>query len=120
MIKVQVGQPIPLNLQLYDGKSDVKVMSIIVDSNKNEVFRADLSHVSNGLYLNMDFPMPEFVDFVIAQYFTDKPEEYAVVTDTFKAVPKPVPEEKIIVGEVISMEKSDILFGEVVNDNEET
>lgn len=101
MIEVVVGEKIPLNLQVFDGNPDLKVTATLLDKHGKEFFRSDLSHLSNGLYANFELDMPD-LDLLIAQYATNKQDDYELSQDIFKAIPKARPIEKIIVGEVVS------------------
>lgn len=116
MIQVLVGQKIPLNLQVYDGNKDLLVECILFDKNGNRYLSAQLTHSNAGLYLNNEVEMPE-IDYLIAQYFTNKPMDYEMAQDIFHAVPKVQPLEKYLLGEVIDSielsEQDDMLIGEV-------
>lgn len=114
MIDVMVGRRIPLNLQVHDGNASLKVSCILTDSFGKEFARADLPSFANGLYMNTDLEMPD-VPLLVAQFFTDRPDDYEVAQEVFRSIPKPVIEEKPILGEVISVEQSsEIIIGEVV------
>lgn len=120
MIPVQVGSKIPLTLQVYDGRQDLKVTAVLLDSIGKEYARVELESVSKGLYSNFAWVMPD-VDFLIAQYHTDS-EDYELAQDIFKAVPKAQEPEKFLVGEVISKGQwqDEFIIGVVTNDDQET
>lgn len=120
MIKIQEGQTIPLTLQVYSGADDLKVTCLFMDSNGKEIFRTPLGHLANGFYSNFDYKMP-MAGIYVAQYLTDKPEDYEIVQDIFQSVPKPSPPEIMILGEVVSVAQwtQDYIIGEV-DDVEET
>lgn len=120
MIEVQVGQIIPLTLQVYDGNSDLMVTATLLDKYGKEYFKAKLNHLRSGLYGNFEIEMPE-LDLVVAQYETSKPQDYELAQDIFKAIPKPKPSEKFLVGEVVSNGKwddEDIIIGEAYVEEE--
>ncbi len=119
MIDVKVGSKIPLILQVHDGNPNLDVEAILIDSFGKEFMRAKLGPVSGGLYINNEIEMPS-IDILIAQYHTDKPEDYEVAQDVFKAIPKPNPPEKMIVGEVVdkALWDEDVIMGVAYVDEE--
>ena len=100
MIDVKVGSKIPLILQVHDGNPNLSVDAVLIDTFGNEFMRAKMNPVAGGLYINNEIEMPD-IQMLIAQYHTDKPEDYEIAQDVFKAIPKPNAPEKMIVGEVI-------------------
>jgi hypothetical protein len=118
MIQVQVGRPIPLTLQVFDGREDLKVSVIIMDRFGKEFFRQPMPHIKNGFYASFEIEMPD-QEVLIAQYLTSAPEDYEMVQDVFIGVPAPVQPEKIMVGEVVETSRmTDIILGEVVDEKE--
>lgn len=121
MIEVVVGRKIPLTLQVYDGNPSLKVVSNLFDKFGKEYFSAELLHIKNGLYGNFEIDMPD-QDLIIAQYQTDKPDDYELAQDVFKSIPKSIPEAKIMVGEVVSKglwDDENIIIGEAYVDKED-
>lgn len=91
---IELGSSVPLNLQLFDGKSGMSVLVQVRDPSNSIIFEGQLVDVGGGLYINRSFVMPE-VDYVIAQYtvFDGKKEsdEYEKVSETFFRIkPEPV------------------------------
>jgi len=124
MIEVVVGKPIPLTLQVFDGKTDLKVTTILSDKFSSEYMRVNMKHIMRGFYGNFEIEMPD-TDILIAQYETSAPDVYELAQDVFKSVPKSVPLEKIIVGEVVYKglwDEDKIIIGEahVEKENENT
>ena len=120
MIPVVVGAKIPLTLQVFDGNQGLKVEAVLTDNHGKEFSRVGLSHISMGLYANFEIEMPD-ADVLIAQYTTDKPDDYELVQDVFKSVPKPIPAELVLVGEVVSKSQWDdekIIIGEAYVEKE--
>jgi len=108
---IVVGQPVPLKAQLHDGNPSVKVLAIILDDIGKEIGREDLIHAQNGLYISTAFVMPD-VPSISAQYLTNKLDDYEIKTETFDSIPKPKPEEKFLLGEVVGRVKSnEIIIG---------
>lgn len=122
MIEVSVGKKIPLSLQVYDGNSQLEVNCVLIKNDGTIYFSDILTHSVDGLYLNNSIEMPD-VDFLIAQYRTNKPLEYEIAQDIFQGIPKVQIPEKYILGEVIDTvelsEQDDFLIGEVQNVDEE-
>jgi CxxC motif-containing protein len=121
MIEVVVGRKIPLTLQVYDGNASLKVVSNLFDKFGKEYLSAELLHIKNGLYVNFEIDMPD-QDLIIAQYQTDKPDDYELAQDVFKSIPKSIPEAKIMVGEVVSKglwDDENIIIGEAYVDKED-
>lgn len=120
MIEVQVGQTIPLTLQVYDGNDSLKVTATLLDKFGKEFFRSSLNHVRSGLYASFEIEMPD-VDILVAQYETNEPENYELAQDIFKSIPKPMPIEKSLVGEVVSKglwDDEKIIIGEAYAEEE--
>jgi len=119
MIDVLVGEKIPLILQVHDGNENLKVEATLFDGFGKEFMRVELTPIRGGLYSNYTVDMPE-VPLLVAQYLTDKPDDYEVAQDVFKAIPKPKAPEKMIVGEVVDKGtwESDVIIGEAYVDEE--
>ena len=112
MIEVQVGSPIPLTLQVFDGKEGLKVSAVLMDLHGKEFSRVSMNDHGNGLYIDLSVSMPD-VDMLVAQYFANS-EDYEVAQDIFKAIPKPMSPEKMLVGEVVAKGSwDDSIIGEV-------
>jgi hypothetical protein len=117
MIKIMVGDIIPLVLKVRDGNEKLNVKAI-VSNNYGEILKTvELINSGRGLYQNFDVQMPD-CKYLIAEYFTNDPEKYEEGMDIFKAIPKPIPEENYLLGEVVSVQsltEDDSIIGEVVN-----
>jgi len=121
MIKIMVGDAIPLILKVRDGNEKLNVKAI-VSNNYGEILNTvELQNVGRGLYQNFDMAMPD-CKVVIAEYFTNDPEKYEEGMDVFKSIPKPMPEDIYLLGEVVSVQslgEDDAILGEVTNVEEE-
>lgn len=120
MIDVLVGEKIPLILQVHDGNENLKVEATLFDGFGKEFMRVELTPIRGGLYSNYTVDMPE-IPLLVAQYLTDKPADYEVVQDIFKAIPKPIKPAKMIIGEVIKKglwDDEEIIIGEAHADKE--
>ena len=104
-MNILVGDIIPLSAQLHDGKPDVEVRAIVRDDIGLELTNEKLFHAGSGLYISNDVNVPD-VRHVVVQYITNAPKDYEIGTEVFKALPKPKPQEKIAIGEVLSKIKS--------------
>jgi hypothetical protein len=100
---ISFGDPLPLNLQVSDGRDDLEVYANIIAPSGAGLARVRLSHFQNGFYVSTSFPMPESPH-VFAQYVIEKNgrplEEYEIVTETFYGK-APVEQIKWIVGWVV-------------------
>lgn len=103
-MKVVVGEPIPLNLQLYDGRDDMQPEVVLYSSEGERLGRRVLIHFGNGLYLDKSFLMPDTEE-VVAQYEVKKDrrpvDDYEIVTETFYAVQPEKPAPKFAIGRLI-------------------
>ena len=85
------GDPIPLNLQVSDGRDDLTVYANIIAASGAGLARVRLNHFQNGFYASTSYPMPE-ADRIFAQYVIEKNgqpvTEYEIVSEMFKGVPK--------------------------------
>ncbi len=116
-IPILIGNQIPLRLQLFDGAEDVKVTAVVFNRFNAQLGRLNLNHVHGGLYVATGPVMPVYP--VFAQFFTDKPDVYAVATDFFEPVEEIIPEEPPIVGEVVeSFDSPEFIEGEVIDDSQ--
>lgn len=68
--RVEVGNPIRLNLQLSNGEDELPkiVKSYLRDSYGNPLDEIDLIHVGQGLFKNYQYLMPENTPEITAQY----------------------------------------------------
>lgn len=80
-MEIEVGSPVPLNLQLYDGAEKEKVIANLFTTLGELLGSFELSHQAGGLYISNEFLMPD-IRLVIAQYIVDS-DKYEIVTDTF-------------------------------------
>jgi hypothetical protein len=120
MIEVVVGQPIPLTLQVYDGNSSLKVVANLYNEKGDRLFTQNLSSNTDGLYTDFSHEMPD-TNFVVAQYITDKTDEYEIAQDIFKSIPRPIAKESYIIGEVFDKDTwDDSIIGEVQSVEKET
>lgn len=90
---VLYGDPIPLNLQVCDGRDDLEVFAdIIGPDGKRYVSEIRLPHFSKGLYISTAIEMPP-VPRVFAQYVIKKNGQilmdYEIVTEIFFGREKP-------------------------------
>lgn len=99
MTKIQVGETIPIVLQVYDNNPKAIVTAKVIDDVGVVIAEKQLNHFINGLYMSADRVVMPDVKFVTVQ-FKVAPDDYEVTADTFIAVPKPSPPEKFIVGRV--------------------
>lgn len=105
-MNVTVGDPIPLILQLFDGKDNYKPVAILFDDSGDQIAEIPLVHFGRGLYLDKSIPMPEGVRLIIAQYHVrdldGRPvDDYELVTDIFNAVQKQKAPEKRMIGQIV-------------------
>jgi len=115
MVEIRVGEALPLTCQLHDGAQNKSVQARVYDSIGILIKAVKLQHYDNGLYMNKSVQMPDD-KFVVAQYEVLDSSDYARASELFKAIPKPSPEPKMILGEVIEKQKIDsIIIGEVSN-----
>lgn len=65
----KLGDPIRLNLQLYDGATNKYVRAYLTDQAGNALAGSpvNLTHISNGLYKDSSINMPNALE-VVAQY----------------------------------------------------
>lgn len=87
---VTFGDPIPLNLQVSDGRDDLEVYANIIAPSGAGLARVRLNHFQNGFYASTSYPMPES-SHVFAQYVIEKNGqlvmEYEIVSETFNGKP---------------------------------
>lgn len=115
MINIEVGKSIPLVLQVFDKRSDLKVTAKLVDNFGIHIATKELTSFGDGLYMNQSIEMPD-VKFIVAQYFVE-PDDYEVSSDQFFAIPKPSEPDKFIVGQVESRIKSnEYVIGVITNE----
>ena len=115
MAEILVGESIPLTCQLHDGNSTRDVRARVYDSLGLLISQVKLQHFEGGLYMSKSVTMPDD-KFVVAQYEVIDSSDYVMASELFKAIPKPSPEPKHILGEVIAKIKNDsIIVGEVVH-----
>jgi hypothetical protein len=97
---ITFGSPVPLNLQVSDGRDDLTVYANIIKQSGESHSRVQLVHFSNGFYASNELKMPE-VPLIFAQYVIEKNgqllTDYEIVTETFYGKP-PVAEEKWAIG----------------------
>ena len=83
------GDPIPLNLQVSDGRDDLQIFANIIAPTGAGLARVKLNHFQNGFYASTSYPMPE-TDHVFAQYVIEKNgqplTEYEIVSEMFLGV----------------------------------
>jgi hypothetical protein len=104
-VNIQVGSKIRISMQLHDGKANKIVYADIISVFGEQLARIQLSHVSGGLYLSQDgFEMPDVE--IVAQYHVADSEDYEVVSESYRPVPRPKSEPKFLIGEVTSRVKS--------------
>jgi len=88
---IDVGDTVPLNLQLFDGREDLKVIATVLNDSLEEIEQVELLHLKNGLYINRSLLMPA-VQYLIANYIVydgDKEsEDYERSADVFYAFQK--------------------------------
>jgi hypothetical protein len=110
---IKLGQIIPILLQVHDGRADLTVWAIIIDSAGNELKKVAMFHSQNGLYMNNTEPMP-LSSFITIQYLIEE-GGYSLSIDVFELEDLVEPPEIYIVGEVINRDPIDIIIGEVTN-----
>lgn len=116
---IQVGDTVPLSLQLFDGKENMSVMAAVLDPDLNQLAEIQLQHVQGGLYISRQFIMPN-VSYVIAHYVVYdgemESEEYERASDVFYSIPPKAD----VAGEIRPLfdeyvpKKDDYLTGQVV------
>lgn len=94
---IDIGVAVPLNLQLFDGAEDKRVICTILSSELKELQTVELTHIKAGLYASTEFLMPEF-PYVIANYVVfdsggasklKESEDYERSVDVFYSNEKP-------------------------------
>lgn len=133
---IDVGDTVPLNLQLFDGREDLKVVATALNDSLQEIEQVELLHLKNGLYVNRSLLMPE-VQYLIANYIVydgnKESEDYERSADVFyacqkqqdiDAIVRPIIEEHMplkndyMVGQVEELfEKGDFLEGKIVKND---
>lgn len=110
-MQVMVGDPIPLNLKLYDN-SPIETISAHLFSNLGDkLAQVKLYHLESGLYVNTDTPMPD-VKSLIVIYKVESSDKYEDSSEVFFSIPRPKDEPKFIHGFVESREKiNDFISG---------
>lgn len=114
-MQIMIGEPIPLNLKLYDDSPIEKVTAHIFTNLGDKYKSVALFHLESGLYVNTDTPMPN-VESVIVVYKVQDSEKYADASETFFSKPRPVDEPKFIYGVVESREKRSEYITGVINE----
>ncbi len=66
-MNIAAGTTVPLSLQLFDGREDMRVRAHVIDAAKQVVFDGELLSVGGGLYLTRELLMPE-TDWLLATY----------------------------------------------------
>jgi len=135
---IDVGDTVPLNLQLYDGREDLKVIATVLSPNLETLEEVELLHLSNGMYVSRSVLMPD-VSYLIANYVVydgdNESEEYERSSDVFYSNPKrddiagivkPMFEEHTptlndyMVGQITEVfSKDDFIEGKILNDADE-
>jgi len=91
---IPVGERVPLVAQLHDGLVNKKVTARIYGSNGELLETLTLASAEKGLYISSEYKMPDafWVTAVVEVEGLDSLEqEYAIVSKTFRAIPKPPP-----------------------------
>lgn len=118
MIKIMVGQIVPLIVKVKDGNESLEIKAELKSSDGDLLSVVDLKSVGKGIYQNLDFKMPE-VEYLYADYFNDEPKIYEQGLEVFQAVKKPDPPQKLLLGEVVGVKEliqiDGALIGEVVH-----
>lgn len=115
---VQVGNPVPIEVQLRDGAPAREVRVNVYDPIKKLIGSFKLSEGPMGLYFTNFFSMPD-LPFVTVQAHVEGVDslgqEYGVGSERFYSTPKPKPPEKVLRGylSVIS-QREKILKGALV------
>ena len=88
---VLFGDPIPLNLQVSDGRDDLQVFANIIAATGAGLARVRLNHFQGGFYASTSYPMPE-TDHIFAQYVIEKNgqplTDYEIVSEMFLGIPR--------------------------------
>lgn len=88
---IEAGATVPLNLTLFDGNKDMKVLARVLSPDLKLLEEVELLHVEGGVYVNRSVLMPE-LPYLIAHYSVfdgDKEsEEYEKSSDVFYLSPK--------------------------------
>lgn len=118
----QVGDPIPLGLQLSAGETNKFVRARVYAPSGAEVSGSPvaLPHVANGLYQADDLPMPDQI-YVFAQYrvytdsgFSTLDNNYGIGSDIFeKSVLASAPAAEIVTDIVGEVNDEDKILGEI-------
>lgn len=114
---IVVGAKLPLTLTLVDAEAGHDVVASVTDSFGKQHVRTKLIDVGSGVYVNNEVQMPD-VPFVVVQYFVQDSDKYEVASERFDSIPKPMPPEKMIDGQVIKRAKvKDIISGDVIHES---
>lgn len=116
---VQVGSPIPIQVQLHDGAENKPVVAVVLDPVGAQLEKLDLVAGTRGFYFSSFFQMPD-LPFVTVQVFVLEDDStgqpYAIVSEQVYSTPKPVPAEKIFRGSVISSKNVEQIFKGVLRE----
>lgn len=89
----QISDPIPCQVQLYDGDDEKFPVAIVTGPDDQEIGEVDLELVETGLYKNFSLFMPNYPS-VIAQYLvyddeehTTLSEKYQITSEVFELIP---------------------------------
>lgn len=84
---VQVGNPIPVAVQLGDGFTGKFVQAIIVDNNGTPVVGSpvSLTEIANGLYMDSSLSMPTGIHYVVVQATSYNDSGHIVPSDDYIA-----------------------------------
>lgn len=104
MTEINIGDSIPLSVQVWDKNADLDVKAKLTDNFGILLEIVPLVSYGEGLYMSQIVKMPD-VKFVVAQYLIE-PDDYETTSETFFSIPKPSEPQKFIVGEVQSRIKS--------------
>jgi hypothetical protein len=103
MTEIEVGKPIPLRVQLRDGRSGLKVVASLLDDVGKLLETARLFDAGAGLYFSNEIKMPDLPN-VTAQIQVDGTDQngdpYSKGIETFISKPKVKAPEKTISGEL--------------------
>lgn len=118
---VEVGGIVPLSLQLFDGRDDLKVVATVLDPDLRQVAEVELRHTANGLYITRQVLMPD-VSYLIANYIVydgdEESEDYERASDVFYAMQQPVDTVAAMrpLFDEYSPKKDDYLTGQVIEE----
>jgi hypothetical protein len=112
-LKVQLFEEVPIRLQVRDGNPRLTPIVTILGPNDRVLTELPLVHVINGLYRPADpFKMPD-LDFIVVMYDT-LDDFYELATEVFHVERPPIEPQKTISGIIISVTRSGMAVGMVV------